>query len=126
MNDPIERDTNPVQSPGEPNVLALLKRIEYRLDALEQKVDTLIHQASERPFKERHFKKPFRPYGNSHRPADGNRDFNPRGERSFPPKRHFDKPQGENRGYGPRRDENRGFGPRSGEHRGFGPRRKKF
>ena len=65
------------------DLVSLIKKMQQQLNFLEKKIDILIGQSPERPFRDREnrFSKPFRPAfghgGNSH----GKRDFN-RGPRS--------------------------------------------
>ncbi len=49
----------------EPDVVALIKKIQQHLVFLEKKIDTLISRSSEKPSKGQHFSKPFRSYGHS-------------------------------------------------------------
>lgn len=108
MSEQFGDDNLEAPQQNEPDVVALLKKIQQQLVFLEKKVDSLLNQSGDRPPRDRGFSKPpFRSFGHSHRPNnDGNRDSGPRGN-SFPPRRFGGRDQGESRG-------------------GFGPRRKPF
>jgi hypothetical protein len=98
-----KNDLSPVPQEGEPDVVAMIRKMQQQLVYLEKKIDTLISQSAAKPSRERGFSKPFRSYGPSSRHADGNRDSGPR-DGNFPPKRHFDRPRGgEGRSFGPRK-----------------------
>ena len=47
---------------AEPDLVALIKKIQQHLLFLEKKIDTLISRSSEKPSRGQHFSKPFRPY----------------------------------------------------------------
>jgi len=59
-----------VPSPANADIVALIKRMQQQLDFLERKIDTLISQSQERPFREKRFSKPFRSFDHSARPGD--------------------------------------------------------
>ncbi|OGW79255.1 MAG: hypothetical protein A3G33_00195 [Omnitrophica bacterium RIFCSPLOWO2_12_FULL_44_17] len=102
MNEHFKDDTSSVSPQAEPNVMTAIKKIQEQLGFLEKKIDILIKQSSERPFKENHFSKPFRPggFGPPRYHARGGRDDRPR-ENSFSQERRFDKRHsGGNRGFG--------------------------
>ena len=138
-----EGNVSPTSQQTDATLIALIKEMQQQLVSLEQKLDDLIQQSSERSYQEKSFPKPFRPYGQSHRP-EGRREGGPPRDRSFPPGRRFDRPQGEGRPGGrferPQGEGRRDSGPREGNfppgrrfdrpqgggNRGFGPRRKKF
>ena len=107
---PPASDSHPQE---EPDVLALIKKIQQHLVFLEKKIDLLIgqsSQSSERPFnKERRFSrpfsKPFRPGGHSSHPRDNRERHHSSSERGFSQgRRSFEGPRGsgENRGFGDR------------------------
>ena len=105
MNEHLEHNTSSAPPQVELDVAALLKRMQQQLVFLEKKIDTLIKQSSERPFKERHFSKPFRPggFGHSHHPVKREHDNGPR-ESGFAQGHHFSRQQsGENRGFSQRK-----------------------
>lgn len=64
-----------VPAPAEVDIAGLMDKIQQQLDSLEKKVDTLISQSSERPFKARSFGRPQR--------FDKGRRDNSFAERSF-------------------------------------------
>ncbi|MFC1592737.1 hypothetical protein ACFL4C_01845 [Candidatus Omnitrophota bacterium] len=88
------------------DVMVLIKKMQQQLVFLEKKIDILINQSSHRPFSEKHFSKPSRPFGR--------------------PYRSFDRKQGE--GSGEKRfDRGRNFGKRhSGESRRFDHKKKVY
>jgi hypothetical protein len=126
------------QGPAEPDVMALLKRMQQQLAFLEKKLDTLISQSQTRPSGERHFSKPFRASSHSHRYASGERDAG-YGERRSERGRHFENRHDEsNRGFSrtgksyddPRESESgreqRLENRHGGEQRGFTHKKKPF
>ena len=46
----------------EPDVVGLINAMQQQLVSLEKKIDSLISQSSERPFKERHFERAARSF----------------------------------------------------------------
>lgn len=111
MSDLSKQHSEPESTPqGEPDVIALIKKMQQHLIFLEKKIDILVSQSSqssERPFnKERRFSRPFRPGGHSHsHPRDNRERHHSSGERGFSQgRRPFDGPRsgGENRGFGDR------------------------
>jgi hypothetical protein len=99
----------------EPEVLVLIKKMQQQLIFLEKKLDILINQSQEKPFREKSFSKSFRsfdrPYSSG--PYRGKRSQGEDSkERGFRSGHHSEKRPG---------DENRGFG---GEKRGFGSKKK--
>jgi hypothetical protein len=69
------------------DVVSLILKMQQQLNFLEKKIDLLISQSPDRPYREKRFSKPFRPsFG--HGPHHGKRDFyrGPR-EKSFPHER---------------------------------------
>ena len=98
MNEHSKHEHSPAPQQVDLDMFAVLKKIQQQLTFLERKIDTLMKQPPERPFRdrERPFSKPFRPggFGQQHRRDRGERGERPR-ERSFAPGRpSFDKPQG--------------------------------
>ena len=126
-------------APAENDMLALIKKMQQQLVFLEKKIDILINQSKERPFKEGRFSKPFH-RSFDHRPHRFDREKDhASGEKSFPHGRHFEKrPNEENRGFSPKKksyDRARGsdFGQdrhsekhQGDEHRGYGYKKKTF
>ena len=51
----------------EPGVVSLINKVQQQLSAMEKKLDTLISQASKRPFEKSYSQKPSRPFNHSHR-----------------------------------------------------------
>lgn len=74
MNEQVENAATPAQH-NDTNIMVLLKKIQQQLSFVEQKLDTLIGRSSDRPFKERHFSKPFRPGGFNRSREDRPREF---------------------------------------------------
>ena len=110
MNEHFKQDAFPAApQQDESDVVALVKKIQQQLVFLEKKIDTLISQSSERPFKGKYFSKPFRPlhgrqpgFGHSHHHGKGGHKDSREG--GFTQGRHFDKQQGgENQGFGQRK-----------------------
>ncbi|HAJ57319.1 MAG TPA: hypothetical protein DCL35_06065 [Candidatus Omnitrophica bacterium] len=108
------RQNNPeAQQHADQDVLALIKRMQQQLSFLEKKIDILIGQSQERPFKSRPYQsrpyqgkpyqdKPYQDKPYQDKPYQGKREYRDNsGERSFDRGRRFEKP---------REDENRGFG----------------
>jgi hypothetical protein len=129
---------NSPSAPAEQDVLALIKKMQQHLVFLEKKIDLLISQSQARPFREKHFSKPFRPSGPPYHRSDRGQD-SASGERSFDRGRPFEKRHGEeSRGFGHRKkayDNPResDFGTRNhfekrpeGEKRGFEQKKKPF
>ena len=77
-------------APDEQDVVALIKKMQQQLVSLEKKIDILIDQSSRRPFSEKHFSKPSRPFGRPHRPFDGTHG-DASGEKRFDRGRNFEK-----------------------------------
>ncbi len=82
------------QSSADQDVVALIKRMQQQLAFLEKKMDILISQTQSMPAGERHFAKPFRAPGRSHRPFAGDRDAF-REKKRFERGGRFEKPRGE-------------------------------
>ena len=78
----FKRKSVSVEPQVEPNIEALIDKIQQQLILLEKKIDTLISQSSERPSGGSNYSKPFRRFDNSQRFGRGGRGNNYR-ERSF-------------------------------------------
>jgi hypothetical protein len=98
----------------EPDVVALIKKMQQQLIFLEKKIDTLIAQSQAAPSREKYFSKPYRSFDRPHRYGKGESDSRP-GEKGPDQGRSFEKRHGEG---------NRGFG--HGEKRKFDPKKKPF
>lgn len=83
-------NSSSVPPQAEPDVVAILKRIQQQLVFLEKKLDTLINQPSGRPFEKRPFPKPQRSFGPPHRYGKGQQG-NSSGEGNFGQGRRFDR-----------------------------------
>ena len=142
MTDQLKSDNFSAPQQTEPDVLVLIKKMQQQLASLEKKMDILISQSQEKPFREKPFSKPFqsfdRPYrpGHSHGKRDQGEDPRARSFRSGP---HSEKrPGDENRGFGgPQRShgddqknsssQDRHFNKKYGDKkRGFDPKKKSF
>ena len=142
MTEQLKSDNSSAPQQAEPDVLVLIKKMHQQLASLEKKIDILISQPQEKPFREKHFSKSFRsfdrPYrpGHSHDKRDQGEDSRGRSFRSGP---HFEKrPRDENRGFGgPQRshgdDQKNSSSPDrhfkkkyDDKKRGFDPRKKSF
>lgn len=69
--------------PADSDVVALIKKMQQQLVYLEKKIDILIGQSAEKPFRdgEKHFSKPFRPsFGGGGHHGKGNFHRGPRRE----------------------------------------------
>ena len=124
------------------DVLVLIKKMHQQLVFLEKKIDILISQSQEKPFREKRFLKPFRSFGRPYRPGhfhDKRDQSEGLRERSFHSGSHFEKRrEEENRGFGgPKKDysdsrenspsQDRHFRKKfGGKKRGFDPRKKPF
>jgi hypothetical protein len=105
----------------ETNILVLIKRMQQQLTFLEKKIDTLINQSQQKPFREKSFQektysKPFRSFDRPYRPDSyhGKRSHGEDSqERSFHSGHHHSEKR-----HG---DEHRGFGDKK---RGFDPKKK--
>lgn len=142
MTDQLKSDNFSAPQQTEPDVLVLIKRMQQQLASLEKKIDILISQSQEKPFREKHFSKPFRsfdrPYPPGHSYDKRNQGGDPK-ERSFRSGPHSEKRRGdENRGFGgPQRSHGDGQENSSsqgrhfkkkygGKERGFDPKKKPF
>ena len=124
MTEQLKSDNFSTPQNLESDILVLIKKMQQQLVFLEKKIDTLISQSQEKPFREKQFSKPFRSPDRSYRPGPGH---------------HQDKRgQGEeNRGYGgPKKNysddrdnssgQERYFKKYDSKKRGFDPRKKPF
>ena len=59
-------------SKGNPDSASTLKKMQYQLDAIERKLDSLLRQSGSRDFKSSYPSKPRREYDNSKRPFKPN------------------------------------------------------
>ena len=93
-------DDNHQGSPQvEPEIVAIIKRMQQQLVFLEKKIDTLISQSAERPFKDRNFSRPFRSFGQSHHHGGRKHGHSTMGG-EFPQSRPFNKERGNESGGG--------------------------
>lgn len=133
MNEQSDEQDFSAPRQAEPEVIVLIKKMQQQLAFLEKKIDTLINQSGEKPFR------PFsRPHDRGHY-----HDKREQGEdsagRSFRHGHHFEKrrAEGNQRFGGPKKDygddresgSGQGHYPKKrheGEKRGFGPRKKPF
>lgn len=138
MSEQSQHNSPSTPAAPEQDVLALIKKMQQHLVFLEKKIDLLISQSQARPFREKHFSKPFRPSGPPYHRSDRAQD-NTSGERSFDRGRYFEKRHSaEPRGVGYRkkaydapRESDSGqrnhFEKRhDGEKRGFDQKKKPF
>jgi hypothetical protein len=117
MNEEPSINPSAVPDQSDADIVPLLKRMQQQLSSLEKKIDTLINQSQEKPFREksfpnrpfrgRSFSKPLRSFDQSQRNGKGEREYGPREHGS----RERDAAQG--RFYERRqRDKNRGSDPK--------------
>jgi len=78
----FKRKSVSVQPQVEPNMAALIEKMQHQLIFLEKKIDILISQSSERPSGASNYSKPFPRFDNSQRFGRGGQNNNYR-ERSF-------------------------------------------
>ncbi len=107
MGKHFRRESSSVPPQSETDVVSLIKRVQQQLAFLEKKIDILIGQSQEKPFRgkpfPKPFAKPFRPFSHSHHHDRAEREHGPR-ERDFSKGRHFEKHErGEDREFGPRK-----------------------
>ena len=87
----------------EQDVIALVKKMQQQLVFLEKKIDILISQSQDRPFRQKPFSKPFRSFGYHRRPE--REHGNTYEEKRFDRPRHFEKRHGpEKRGFGHKKE----------------------
>ena len=142
MTDQLKNDNSLALQQTESDVLVLIKKMQQQLASLEKKIDILTSQSQQKPFREKHFSKPFRSFDRPYRPGHyhdkRNQGEGPK-ERSFRSGPHFEKrPGDENRGFGgPQRShgddqknsssQDRHFKKKyDGKKRGFDPGKKSF
>jgi Txe/YoeB family toxin of Txe-Axe toxin-antitoxin module len=113
MNEQSSDDSSDVRDQGDTDVFSLLKRMQQQLLSLEKKIDILINQAHENPFREkrspersfreRSFSRPSRSFGHSHRYGKGEHEQSSKEKSSA--QRRFSEQSGRNeeRGFGPKR-----------------------
>jgi hypothetical protein len=102
-----ESSLNPSAVPDQPDtdVVSLLKRMQQQLLYLEKKIDMLVSQSQEKPFREksspdrpfrkRPFSKPLRSFDHSQRYGKGEREHSPR-ERDSAQGRYYERRPREN------------------------------
>jgi hypothetical protein len=78
---------------AEPDIAAVLKRIQQQLTFLEKKIDTLISRSPERPSGGQRFSKPFRSHNRPYH-HDKRKHYAGSREGGFDRERHFGKKQG--------------------------------
>ena len=71
MSRRFKDDTSSDSQQVEPEVIALIKKMQQHLVFLEKKIDTLIERSSERPFERKYFSKSSRPFERSRRYGKG-------------------------------------------------------
>jgi len=108
MNEEPSINPSAVPDQSDADIVPLLKRMQQQLSSLEKKIDTLINQSQEKPFREksfpnrpfrgRSFSKPLRSFDQSQRHGKGEREHGP-GERDSAQGRFYERRQ---------RDKNRG------------------
>jgi len=82
MKKHFKRNSSSAPLQVEQDVAVLISKIQQQLVLLEQKIDTLISQSLERPFRGKHFSKSFQRFDRSHHYGKGKQDNRSR-ERSF-------------------------------------------
>ncbi|MCR4336372.1 MAG: hypothetical protein NUV91_01000 [Candidatus Omnitrophica bacterium] len=111
-NEQVDQNSSGASGQVNADVLTLIKKMQDQLSSLERKIDTLLKQSQEKPFREKSFSKPpFRSYGPPRRDREG-QDYRPR-EKSF----GRERPSFEKRPFEKRRDDDR---------QGFAPKKKPF
>lgn len=79
----------------EQDVIALVKKMQQQLVFLEKKIDILISQSQDRPFRQKPFSRPFRPFGYHRRPEREHENTSE--EKRFDRPRHFEKRHGQDK-----------------------------
>jgi len=112
MNEQFNHNPSDVPDQTGTDVVSLLKKMQQQLLFLEKKIDILINQSQEKPFREklspkrpfrkRPFSKPLRSFGHSHRQGKEEHERSPR-KKDSAQGRHSEHRQ---------RDEDRGFSPK--------------
>ncbi len=137
MTEQFESDNLLPPQQNESDIYVLIKKIQQQLVFLEKKIDVLISQSQEKPFREKHFSKPFRSFDRSRRSdREKGGSF---GEKNFPQGRSYEKPyHKENRDFGSKKKSyehgvRSDFGnerhfekSRGNENRGFGRKKRPF
>ena len=145
MTEQFKSDNPSAPQQSETDVVVLIKKMQQQLAFLEKKIDLLVSQSQEKPFREKSFSRPSRPFDRPYRPGghypdkrdhgEGSRErsFRPghysdkrdqgegSRERSFRPTHHFEKRQGEEqRSFdGPRKEYSGSREEGSGQERRF-------
>ena len=108
MSEQFKNDAFSGPQPNQPDLVALIRKLEDHLVILERKIDGLINKQQEhrRPFQEQRFSKPFRPsFKGSHH---GKGEYNSHSrENKFAPGQNFKKHN-------------------DGEHKSFGDKKKPY
>lgn len=99
MNERSQYNKDLPLASAEQDILALIRKMQQQLVFLEKKIDILVNQSQARPFREKHFSKPFRSFDRPHRHSD-RAYVNAPGEKNIDRGRHFERRDSE---------ENRGF-----------------
>ena len=101
MNEQFKNNVSPGSRQNEPDLVALIKKLQEHLVILERKIDSLINKPQEdrRSFQEKRFSKPFRSFKDSHY---GKGEYNKHSrEKKFSPKPNFKRDHAEdNKGFG--------------------------
>lgn len=82
MKKSSKQESVSVPEQAEPDIAALINKMQQQLTSLEKKIDGLISRPSERPFEEKRYSKPFQRFDNSNRHGRGGQEGGYR-ERSF-------------------------------------------
>lgn len=70
MNEQSQYNKDLPPASAEQDILALIRKMQQQLVFLEKKIDILVNQSQARPFREKHFSKPFRSFSRPHRHSD--------------------------------------------------------
>jgi len=125
MNERTEPQNISNKAPGEPEMLALVKKIEQRLSFLEKKIDILIEKSSHKPFDKKRFSKPGYS-GGYFRRRDPEKGGYRSGERKFGRPGSFDQSRGgQSRDRRPQHGQFRDGQSHSGQSYGYGHRKKR-
>lgn len=137
MSEQLKHNDSLPHVPVEQDLMVLIKKMQQQLASLEKKIDILMSQSQDKPFRQRQFSKPFRTFGPHRRPEREYGDVSE--EKRFGRPRHFEKRYSpENRGFGHKRESygnprESNFTPgrsfekrRSGEKREFDQKKKPF
>ncbi len=104
-----ENNAGPSSESGS-SLASMIRKLQQHVGFLEKKIDTLLSQSQEKPFRDRPFSRPFRPQ-HGRRPgfstsghARAGESYHRPGEGGFHRGRPFEKPQGgPNQGFGERK-----------------------